>query len=169
MSQSKFGDFLNFRVMISPIVILILFWLGLAAIVIVGIGLIVQGKTLIGIGTIVLGPFAWRIICEYMIIGFRLHDCLEKLAKSTEIGPLPYKKGDGRVDTRKQKEKEFGLPLSEIMIGERYETKDGRQVKIIEITGAGLKVDTSTGMTEMISPIDSGMPQGLWTFDIRRI
>ena len=167
MSQSKFGDYLNFKVMISPIIIMILFWLGLVAIVIVGIGLIVQGKTLIGIGSIVLGPFAWRIICEYMIIGFRMHDCLEKIAKSAETGPLPYKKGDGRVHPTKQKE--FGVPLSEITIGEHFETKDGRQVKVIEVTDAGLKVDSSTGTTDMISPIDSGMPQGLWTFDIRRI
>ena len=34
MSRSKLGDFLNFKTMISPVVIIVLFWLGLVAIVV---------------------------------------------------------------------------------------------------------------------------------------
>ena len=40
MSQSKFGDFLNFKIMISPVLILVLFWLGMVAIVFAAIALV---------------------------------------------------------------------------------------------------------------------------------
>ena len=84
MSQSKFGDFLDFKVMISPALVLVLFWLGVLAIVLAAIAFVAQRQILYGIGIAILGPFAWRIICEYMIIGFRMHACLEQIAKNTE-------------------------------------------------------------------------------------
>jgi hypothetical protein len=163
MSQSKFGDFLNFKVMISPVVILVLFWLGLVAIVIAAIVLFEQGKILAGIGTVILGPFAWRITCEYAMLGFRMHACLEQIAERSGTAPITERSG-----TLKQQAKEFGISIDDITVGKNYETRDERHFKVVEFRSDGLKVEYSEGKGEILAPIDSEVPHGLWTFDIRR-
>ena len=164
MSQSKFGDFLNFKVMISPVVILVLFWLGLVAIVIAAVVLFEQGKMLVGIGTVILGPFAWRITCEYAILGFRMHACLEQIAENSGKALIAE-----RSHILKEQVKEFGVSIDGIIVGKHYETKDGRHFKVVEFTSDGLKVEYSVGKWEIFAPIDSEVPHGLWTFDIRRL
>jgi hypothetical protein len=174
MSQSKFGDFLNFKVMISPVLLLVLFWLGMVAIVFAAIVLFAQRQMLIGVGIAVFGPFAWRIICEYMIIGFRIHACLEQIAKNTETGFLqkrdisPKKQNSDRSELLRQRVTEYGMLLSDISVGEHFETRDGKEFKVLEFTRNGLRVEFAGGTREILSPIDSGIPEESWTFDIRR-
>jgi len=160
MSQSKFGDFLSFKVMISPVVILILFWLGLVAIVIAAIVLFQQGKILVGIGTLILGPFAWRITCEYAILGFRMHACLEQIAETS--------RNTERTHTLIQQARDWGISIDDITVGKHYEARDGRHFKVVEFTSDGLKVEYSAGKWEVLAPVDSEVPHSLWTFDIRR-
>jgi hypothetical protein len=164
MSQSKFGDFLNFKVMISPVVILVLFWLGLVAIVIAAIVLFQQMKILAGIGAVVLGPFAWRITCEYAILGFRMHACLEQISENSGKAPIAE-----RSHILKEQVKEFGVSIDDIIVGKHYETKDGRHFKVVEFTSDGLKVEYSVGKWEILAAIDPEVPHGLWTFDIGRL
>jgi hypothetical protein len=171
MYQSSFGDFLNFKVMITPVVVLVLFWLGMMAIAVAAIGLFAQGKILAGIGAVFLGPFAWRIICEYMIIGFRMHDCLEQIAKEAETAlqkrdMVGKKQGTGRSGVLNTTE--YGVPISEISVGDHFETRDGMEFTVVEFTHNGLRVEFAVGTREILSPINSGMPEGTWTFDIRR-
>lgn len=163
MSQSKFGDFLNFKVMISPVVILVLFWLGLVGIVIVAIVQFEQGKILTGIGAVVLGPFAWRITCEYAMLGFRMHACLEQIAERSGDAPIVT-----RGDILKRQTLEFGISIDDVTVGKNYETRDGRHFKVLEFRSDGLRVEYSEGKREILAPIDSDVPHGLWTFDIRR-
>jgi hypothetical protein len=173
MSQSKFSDFLNFKVMITPVVILVLFWLGLVAIVIAAIELFARGNVLVGIGTVVLGPFAWRITCEYLIIGFRMHDCLEQIARNTQTEPV--RRGDMspkghntlRSGVPEQRPMGHGILVSEISVGEYYETTDGKAFKVVEFTRDGIRVEFAMGNVEIVPPIDSKVPEGLWAFDIR--
>lgn len=175
MSQSKFGDFLNFRIMISPVIILVLFWLGLVAIVIAAIALFTQAKTLAGVGTLILGPFAWRIICEYMILGFRMHACLEAIAKNAEIVPLQKKVRDSRQhfdvrgDASTQKRQEYEISIDDVAIDQIYQTRNGNRFKVVAFADKGLKVEYSDGKMEVIEPIDPSVPHGLWAFDIKRI
>ena len=163
MSRSKFGDFLSFKIMISPVIILVLFWLGLIAIVVTAVELFEQGQILFGLGAVILGPFAWRITCEGAILAFRVYDRLVQIAENSS------KLIDAnRNDALKQKENAFGITLDDISIGKNFEARDGRRFKVVEFTSDGLKVEYSEGKWEILAPIDSGVPQGLWTFDIRR-
>ena len=66
-------DFLKFRKMITPVVIQILFWIGVVGVVIVGIiGL--GDDFLSGILTIILGPLVVRIYAELLMVIFKKKD-----------------------------------------------------------------------------------------------
>jgi len=80
-----FNQFTSFDKMITPTIIKILFWLGLVVSVIAGFILIVTGATsryggggqvLIGLLTLVIGPLAVRLQCEFIIIMFKIHESL---------------------------------------------------------------------------------------------
>jgi hypothetical protein len=78
-------DFLKFRKMVTPIIIQILFWIGVAVSIVFGLILIVKGATadmaggmqvLTGILMLLLGPIAWRVYCELLIVIFRISETL---------------------------------------------------------------------------------------------
>lgn len=79
------GDFLTFRRMITPIIIQIVFWIGIIGILVLGILAIVDGASgetdggavVLGVLFIIFGPMIWRVFCELMILVFRI---IEKLA-----------------------------------------------------------------------------------------
>lgn len=85
--MSEGSDFLSFRKMITPIIIQIIFWVGVIVCVIGGIVYIVMGvvsrtgglAVLYGILILVLGPLAVRVECELLILVFRIHDALEEI------------------------------------------------------------------------------------------
>ena len=88
-------DFLVFRKMLTPILIQILFWLSLAACIVGGIGAIIIGLVnldsrpeLVGIGllALVVGPFAARVYCEWLIVLFRINETLTDIRRNTERG-----------------------------------------------------------------------------------
>jgi hypothetical protein len=87
-------EFLLFRTMISPIIIQVIFWIGVIASIgaggfflIAAIGLMAGGKdavfaflqALMGLGLLVLGPLAVRVCCELTILFFRIYDSLREL------------------------------------------------------------------------------------------
>jgi len=81
MSQSN--DFLTFRKMLTPIIIQIIFWIGVVLCVVGGIIGIVYGAVenesvvlLYSLLVVVLGPLAVRIYCEMLIVMFRINDTL---------------------------------------------------------------------------------------------
>ena len=79
-------DFLKFRKMITPAIIQILFWVGVAGSVIAG--LVIMGTSFNsyygGVGvflsgllmTLVFGPVVVRIYCELLILFFRMNETL---------------------------------------------------------------------------------------------
>ncbi len=90
-------EYLSFRKMITPIIIQILFWIGVALCVIMGLAGIVGG---IGAGSgvvvltsvlmILIGPIFVRVYCELIIIMFRIHDVLTEIRdgrKPAQAGP----------------------------------------------------------------------------------
>ena len=82
-------DFLKFKKMMTPIIIQILFWIGVAVCVIAGIIEIVSGinasyggggsVVFMGILLLLLGPILVRVWCELMLVLFSIHDTLVKM------------------------------------------------------------------------------------------
>lgn len=81
-------DFLNFKKMLTPIIIKILFWIGIVLVVLGGLLAIINGATsdygggaqvLMGLLLIVLGPIAVRVYCELLIIIFSVNDTLTEI------------------------------------------------------------------------------------------
>lgn len=81
-------DFLKFKKMITPIIIQILFWIGVIICVIVGIAAIVGGlsaqygggaSVFLGLLWLLLGPLAVRVYCELLIVIFAINDTLTEM------------------------------------------------------------------------------------------
>lgn len=71
------NDFLTFRKMITPCLVQILFWISIALFVFIAIvDIIHQVNWRIILEIIILGPLASRIICELLILLFRINDHL---------------------------------------------------------------------------------------------
>ncbi|WP_339181535.1 DUF4282 domain-containing protein [Oceanobacillus sp. FSL W7-1293] len=80
------NKFFSFEEMITPIIIKVLFWIGLAASVIFGLitiftGIIEEEFLLIfsGLLTIVVGSLLVRVYCELLIIMFKIYETLKQI------------------------------------------------------------------------------------------
>jgi hypothetical protein len=81
------ADFLAFRTMLTPVLIKVLFWIGIAGCVIAGLGQLVmalQFGSLLGglfaaLVILVVGPIFVRVYCELMILLFRIHETLQEI------------------------------------------------------------------------------------------
>ena len=97
------GDFLTFRRMITPIIIQIVFWLGVIGCVIAGIGMMLSAsatsslmpqmpgqspalQVLAGLAVIIFGPLACRIYCELLILLFRMNESLTDIKRGLATG-----------------------------------------------------------------------------------
>ena len=82
------GDFLSFRKMITPVIIQIIFWIGVAAAIIGGIVVLVAadeaGTRVLGLLYMILGPLYWRVVCEIVILFFRMNETLTDIKNNTE-------------------------------------------------------------------------------------
>lgn len=91
--NNQVGDFLLFRRMITPLIIQVLFWVGVVVSVIAGLIMIVAGATddygggeqvLIGLLALFLGPIVVRIWCELLILFFRMNETLTEIRNNTQ-------------------------------------------------------------------------------------
>ena len=90
------GDFLAFRKMITPVVVQILFWLGVLACV--GVALAILGGSssfagaspvdpkLMALAVVVVGPLLLRFYCELLIVLFRMYDSLRVIERNSARG-----------------------------------------------------------------------------------
>ncbi len=82
------GDFLSFRKMITPVIIQIIFWIGVATAIIGGIVVLVAedeaGTRVFGLLYMILGPLYWRVFCEIVILFFRMNETLTDIKNNTE-------------------------------------------------------------------------------------
>jgi hypothetical protein len=81
---SGFGEFLRFRRMITPIIIEIIFWVGVVGCVLGGLVIAAQGgsKAVGGIFLLILGPLAVRVYCEILIVVFRMNENLTAIRQA---------------------------------------------------------------------------------------
>lgn len=94
-------DFLTFRKMILPIIIQVLFWLGVVGCIIGGIITMIGGVLVLfqgsgsavaagltsiasGLGILLIGPFVVRIYAELLIIFFRINDTLTDIKNALQ-------------------------------------------------------------------------------------
>lgn len=90
-------DFFAFRTMITGSVIQVVFVLGLIGIVIAGIGAIANDQAPAGLLILVFGLLYWRILCELLIVVFRMNSSLTAIRANT-AGLAPALPGGGTTD-----------------------------------------------------------------------
>ena len=84
------NDFFAFRTMITPVIIQVIFWIGVALCLIFGLGAIFVGSRyggggpVWGILVILFGPVVVRIYCEILIIFFRINETLTEIKHTLE-------------------------------------------------------------------------------------
>ncbi len=91
------SDFWSFRTMVTPVIIQILFWVGVILCVIGGAIMIIYGANYYQLGQgrylwqgvllFLLGPLAVRIYCEILIVFFRINETLTEIKHSLERRP----------------------------------------------------------------------------------
>jgi hypothetical protein len=86
-----FSDFVDFRLMIVPRLIQVLFWIGVVLCVIGGAASLYRGsqarsgfELLAGLLTLFLGPVMVRIWAEFVILFFRMNETLTEIKHSLE-------------------------------------------------------------------------------------
>ena len=77
-------EFFMFRKFYTPLVIHILFWIGVGVCVVEGIGLIATGGTfrsalgiINGLLVLIVGPIGVRVLCELILAIFGIHSALK--------------------------------------------------------------------------------------------
>jgi len=75
-------DALNFEKMLTPKIIMIVYYLGLAGVLIGGLKMIFSGAFFPGLGMIIFGALAVRIWCELFIVLFQLNKNVQKIAET---------------------------------------------------------------------------------------
>jgi|GEM_PF-609417 len=95
------NDFIAFRKMVTPVIIQGIFWIGAAASVLGGLGMVVSGigseygggaKVLIGLAIMLMGPLFVRVYCELLIVIFRIYGTL------VDIKDAIGNKGSGKTE-----------------------------------------------------------------------
>ncbi|HLU49727.1 MAG TPA: DUF4282 domain-containing protein [Planctomycetota bacterium] len=82
-------DYLKFRKMITPVLIQVIFWLGIVMIVIASIGAMIQIGVLLGLPVLIFAPIFWRVQCELIIVVFRILDELVRIRMQGEEKTSP--------------------------------------------------------------------------------
>ena len=84
--EAEMDDFLMFKKMITPIIIRILFWVGVVLCVILGLISMLAGiaheqfvACLYGLLVILVGPILCRVYCEILIVMFAINDTLTEM------------------------------------------------------------------------------------------
>jgi hypothetical protein len=80
-------DFVTFQRMITPAIIQVLFWIGVVGSIVGGITTIATGGgagVAGGIVMLILGPIWVRVLCEVLIVVFRINENLTDIKHNTE-------------------------------------------------------------------------------------
>lgn len=77
-------DFLLFRRMIMPWLITVAFWLGTALCIASGIYCLYARKWGMVVPVLILGPVGLRLICEWLILAFRINETLTDIKHTLE-------------------------------------------------------------------------------------
>jgi len=70
--------------MITPVFIHVIYWIGIAVVVLAGLGAIAASGILKGLLAIVVGLIVVRVGCEVLLVLFRINDNLVAIRNSKE-------------------------------------------------------------------------------------
>ncbi len=73
-------DVLFFEKMLTPKIMIVVYWLSLAAVVLAGITAIFSGEFFKGLLTILLGPIGVRVYCEFFVVIFQLNKNVQNIS-----------------------------------------------------------------------------------------
>lgn len=76
------ADYFTFARTLPPMAVMIIFWVGVAAFVAVGIDLISSKATMFGIGIAVVGSCFWRLLCDRVVLATKTVEKLDEIAKA---------------------------------------------------------------------------------------
>lgn len=81
------NEYLTFRKMITPVVIQVVFWLGIVGVIVAGFGAMFApapyGGFFKGLMILIFGTLLWRIYCELVIVFFQMNDAMGEIRKNT--------------------------------------------------------------------------------------
>jgi hypothetical protein len=80
---SNVKEFLSFKKMLTPVIIQILFWIGVVAAVLGGL-VQMRVSAVTGLVTMLAGPLIVRIYCELLMVVFRMNATLNEIAENTK-------------------------------------------------------------------------------------
>ena len=90
------SDFWAFRTMVTPVIIQVLFWVGvmvciIAGLVMIGMGLKLPGNQMVlkGVLLAILGPLGVRVYCEILIVFFRINETLTEIKHALDGRQAP--------------------------------------------------------------------------------
>jgi hypothetical protein len=76
-------DYFTFARTLPPMVVMIIFWVGVAAFLAYGIYLVTEAKqTLFGISIAIVGACFWRLLCDRVVLATKTVEALEEIKKS---------------------------------------------------------------------------------------
>ncbi|MEX0716837.1 MAG: DUF4282 domain-containing protein [Planctomycetaceae bacterium] len=62
--------------MITPLIVQVIFWVGIVLVVLGGLFFVMNERALEGLLMIIFGPIVWRVYCEMVIVLFSISDTL---------------------------------------------------------------------------------------------
>ncbi|WP_368646206.1 DUF4282 domain-containing protein [Alkalibacterium putridalgicola] len=78
--ENQKDSFFNFDTMITPKIIQIIFYIGLAISVVSGLTTMFSGDSVfLGLAILVIGPLVIRVNCELVIVIFKIHEALQDM------------------------------------------------------------------------------------------
>jgi hypothetical protein len=83
------SEYLNFKRFITPEFIMVIYLLGALGVTLLSIALMLSGGIIYGVIMLIFGNLFWRVVCEYMVVQFRIYDEIVMLNRRMGGGPMP--------------------------------------------------------------------------------
>ncbi len=84
MVKRSIKEFFSFKRMLIPTLVRFIFWIGVAAAILLAIFNFTQKEWLPGLILLILGPLFVRMVCEYVIVLFTINDTLTDIKDIVE-------------------------------------------------------------------------------------
>lgn len=80
-------SFFKFEEMITLKIVQAVYVLGVVIIILLAIGCLIEKNAIYGVAVIIIGNLVWRLLCEAIVVQFRIHEALTSLDKKTLLTP----------------------------------------------------------------------------------
>ncbi len=80
----NWNDVFTFKTMVSPVLIQIIFWVGVLVCIVGGFVTMFSGFFLTGLGQILIGPLVLRVFCEVFMVTFKINEGIQTLVAEQE-------------------------------------------------------------------------------------